>query len=694
MRIKRIHISHYGPIKELTMTPGNFELIFGLNEAGKTAVVEVLTYVLFKKTAVNLRYAKPDEVMIEMEDNGRVWTLPSKKSMTELPAGDVANLMYVRASDTGIFGHKGESSFWDGVKSLLSRIGSDASFTRLDENIFMAVGLQPRKEEWKREKQVEIENLTRRREELRSFLENIGSIGKKEAELARLESRRDLVNEKISVIEKHRAFKNHKELTDFYQTYEETAKSLQEYERYKYDYLSAWQKMESEKAARLEESKKLEAVDNEKKVLEQEYDVLQEKDARIEAEGLSTYVAQVEQTRIAPTMLLSVAAIAVAVIAVIASYLLRVTLLPSLVLLVGALLFFAYSVQRKNKLKRASADRQRYLNKATEIFPDAEDFTDVREQLKRLHEQKIAKKAAIDEKERLIEKMSSTRSLEALGREMAEIRAKTGLAEIGDLELKLSEKRQLEDMMNRTGASLTERLRESDRRKWEKMIQERKVVRPDSEPDFSAEKELREEQIVIQHRIESLERETRLFRDVQQAKSGVADDRAAFIEYESLSKKLSDYELEKEAALAARNILRDMSGELDEFIGGIMEGDSGLNAYFKAVTGRYPTVVLEKKNFVVIDGTGNKYAIENLSSGTQDQLLFCFRLAAVSKVYPDGAFMILDDAFIFADWERRQRLASLVRGFVEQGNQIMYFTSDDHTRDMFSACGARVTSLR
>jgi hypothetical protein len=694
MRIKRIHISHYGPIKELTMTPGNFELIFGLNEAGKTAVVEVLTYVLFKKTAVNLRYAKPDEVMIEMEDNGRVWTLPSKKSMTELPAGDVANLMYVRASDTGIFGHKGESSFWDGVKSLLSRIGSDASFTRLDENIFMAVGLQPRKEEWKREKQVEIENLTRRREELRSFLENIGSIGKKEAELARLESRRDSVNEKISVIEKHRAFKNHKELTDLYQTYEETAKSLQEYERYKYDYLSAWQKMESEKAARLEESKKLEAVDNEKKVLEQEYDVLQEKDARIEAEGLSTYVAQVEQTRIAPTILLSVAAIAVAVIAVIASYLLRVTLLPSLVLLVGALLFFAYSVQRKNKLKRASADRQRYLNKATEIFPDAEDFTDVREQLKRLHEQKIAKKAAIDEKERLIEKMSSTRSLEALGREMAEIRAKTGLAEIGDLELKLSEKRQLEDMMNRTGASLTERLRESDRRKWEKMIQERKVVRPDSEPDFSAEKELREEQIVIQHRIESLERETRLFRDVQQAKSGVADDRAAFIEYESLSKKLSDYELEKEAALAARNILRDMSGELDEFIGGIMEGDSGLNAYFKAVTGRYPTVVLEKKNFVVIDGTDNKYAIENLSSGTQDQLLFCFRLAAVSKVYPDGAFMILDDAFIFADWERRQRLASLVRGFVEQGNQIMYFTSDDHTRDMFSACGARVTSLR
>jgi hypothetical protein len=694
MRIKRIHIFNYGPIKEFSITPGNFELIFGLNEAGKTAIVEVLTYVLFRKTAVNLRYDRPDEVVIEMEDNGRMWNLPSKKSIIELPGGDVANLMYVRASETGIFGPKGEGSFWDGVKSLLSRIGSGVSFTRLDENIFMAVGLQPRKEEWKKEKQTEIEDLTKRREELQDYLKNTGSIGKREAELATLENQRDSLNERISTIEKYRAFKDHRELRDLHQTYEETAKSLQEYERYKYEYLTAWQKLNSEKEARVEKNSELEAVEKETEALKGEYTALEEIDRKMEAAGLGFYVKQTAEKRVAPSMLLPVTVIIIAMIAALVSYFMHVRLLPSLVLLIGSLLLMLYYIRRRSVAKKILVDRKHYMDKAMEIFPDVEDIAGLRERMERIHEHKIIKKAAIEEKEKLIQRMASARSLQTIEEEVAEIRAKTGLAEIGDLESKLSEKRKLEEKLSRTGAILTERLRESDGRKWERMIRQRKMEPPDSEPDLDSEKELREEQSTVQRKIEVLDREIMKFRDIQQARAGVADDRAAFLEYESVSKKLNDYELEKKAALAARNILRKMSSELDEFIQDILEGEDGLSKYFSMVSGRYPNVVLENKNFTVIDETGDKYPIDNLSSGAQDQLLFCFRLAAVSKVYPNGAFMILDDAFIFADWERRKRLASLVKDFIERGNQILYFTSDDHTRDMFAKYGANVTTLR
>jgi wobble nucleotide-excising tRNase len=190
-----------------------------------------------------------------------------------------------------------------------------------------------------------------------------------------------------------------------------------------------------------------------------------------------------------------------------------------------------------------------------------------------------------------------------------------------------------------------------------------------------------------------LTKEVRLFRDVEQARVGIIDDREAFQKYEELERELRDYEIRKEAALAARKILGDMSRELDEFIGGILQGEQGLSEYFRTVTARYQEVIVEKRNFVVVDEKGRKYRLEDLSSGAQDQLLLCFRMAALKNIYPEGAFMILDDAFIFADWQRRQRLARLLKNFVEQGNQVIYLTSDDHTRDLFSKHGARVVSL-
>ena len=218
-------------------------------------------------------------------------------------------------------------------------------------------------------------------------------------------------------------------------------------------------------------------------------------------------------------------------------------------------------------------------------------------------------------------------------------------------------------------------------------------MQPSEEPDVSMYGDLVEEQKKTQRQIDELARDIKLFREVEQAKVDISDDHAAFVEYERLDKKLNNYELEKKAALAAREILRGMSGELDEFIEDVLQGKDSLSEYFRAVTERYARVFVENENFKVEDGSGTTYALESLSSGTQDQLLMCFRMAALTKVYAKGAFMILDDAFIFADWQRRERLTRLIQRFVQKGNQVIYLTSDDHTRDLLAEYGARVTVL-
>jgi len=693
MRIRRIRISEYGPLKELLLTPGDFELIFGLNETGKTALVEVLVYVLFHKTVLSLRYGKAEDVVVEVEEDGRVLNLPSKKLSIELPAGDVANLMYVQASESELFSNKGEAGFWDGIKSMLSKVGAGVPFTKLDTQIFEAVGLQPKKEEWKKDKQLDIENKSRRKKNLSEYLERVGDIGKKEIELANLVKKNSSLLERLELIEQHKGFHDYQELRKLYNAYQETQSGLQEYERYKYEYLTAWQKLSVERKARSDEGVKVEEVEKEKLVLERELENLVEIGRCIEAEGLSSAATYIKEEPRPPSLVLPLIVTLLAVVATVLSLFTRLPMLPSLVFLAGALFTLYLFFRRRNLVTRIQQEKEHWLEKAKELFPDIISLADLPARIENIREEKVRKHTAIQEKARTIEHLTGARSIEEIDHEIADLRSKTGLAELSDLEKKLSEKRLVETELQKLDASLGQRLHESDPRKWDRMIKERQAKQPGGDVDLEAEKHLRREQDETQRMIDRLTKEIKLFREVEQAKVDIRDDREAFEKYEALNKELSDYELEREAALTARKILGEMSRELDEFIGGILHGEDGLSECFRTVTDRYSEVLVEESHFQVMDKEGNKFSLDNLSSGTQDQLLLCFRMAALRKVYPKGAFLILDDAFIFADWQRRKRLARLLKKFVGQGNQVIYLTSDDHTRDLFSEYGANIIAL-
>ncbi len=691
MRIKSIRISEYGPLRDFSMDPGHFDVLFGLNEAGKTALVEVLGHVLFKRSAATLRYGKPEGAEVDLQENDHTYALPAKRLGIELPVGDVANLLYVQASESIVFSDRG-TRFWDGIKAMLSKADAGIPFTKLDEQIFKAVELQPAKEEWTRAKQSEIDSKRQRKEALGDYLGKIGEIGRKEAELSILAGRHDLLKKEIEEIGHHKAFRNYQELIRFYHSYIETRTMLQEYERYKHEYLSEWQKLNIERAACAGEGQKVKEIEAELLELERKINRLSEIDQYISDEGLKERSDSVEVPRM-PSIVFPSVVVLLTAIAAAAALFSRVLFIPALLLLVGSLAFFGSVLYRRRLVRTIVMKRQGWLAKARKVFPEVSDIEQLSGRIENNQTELIRATASIEEKKRIIDRISTARAADVIDGEIEMLRAKTGLAELSDLEIKLSEKRRLENELADVATRLSGLLQENDPKKWERMTNERKVTRPEGEADLTAEKELVSERDSIQHRIDELTRSIKLFREVEQARSGVTDDRAAFIEYDKLDRELRDRELEKRAALKAREILRSMSSELDQFIGGVLQGEDSLSEFVRVVTGRYEEVLVENENFIIEDRTGTKYALDRLSSGTKDQLLLCFRMAALRKVYPGGAFMILDDAFIFADWQRRERLAKLVRNFVEKGNQVIYLTSDDHTRDLFESCGARVVTL-
>ncbi|MGB3480238.1 MAG: AAA family ATPase [bacterium] len=693
MRIKKITIQDYGPIKNLTITPENFEFIFGLNESGKTAIVEALTYVLFKRSPTPLRYGKPENTIVQIEEDEILYTLPAKKKNIELPSGDIANLLYVQASESSIYDSKGEASFWDGIKALLSRVGKGVPLTKLDDKIFEAVGLSPRKAEWKKEKQTLIASEQRRKDELGMYLESIGEIEKKATELAHLSEKNDKLKKDLKHIVDYKNYKNYQEISNLYNAYMEKKTHLQEYARYKYDYVTQWQGLEAEKKSRLKDENKLKEVKVEIKDLEREISELKNKEKIIELEDFKSRIAKTQVEVKVPPIIFPLLFVSAATIIFILSFFLTIPKIPAAGILIFSCALFIYFLYKRKKVRKKLAEKNKWLTKAQKLFPDISSFTELSYKIETMEKMTIEKQTLLTEKIKLIDHLSKEETVTSIEKETSDLRNKTGIAELSDLKKKIDTKRKIDTELSKLDGKISGMLSERDDKKWERIIREMRTKRPEKEPDIISEKDLKNEAQKIQERINELTREIKIFKEVEQTKFNITDDRSAFIQYDRLQKRLENYTMEKKAALTVREIFKKMSSELDEFINDIITGNDSLSEYFEFVTERYDEVEIKNKNFVVKEKSGGEFSADDLSSGAKDQLFLCFRLAALKHLFPKGSFLILDDAFIFADWARRQKLVDLLKKFIKDGNQVIYLTSDNHTRDILKESGARIITI-
>ena len=95
--------------------------------------------------------------------------------------------------------------------------------------------------------------------------------------------------------------------------------------------------------------------------------------------------------------------------------------------------------------------------------------------------------------------------------------------------------------------------------------------------------------------------------------------------------------------------------------------------------------------FDLVDDDDDEFPVKDLSTGAREQVFLGSRLG-FARLALDGhpAFLILDDAFQHSDWSRREWLVQQVVTLVEAGWQVLYFTMDDHIRDLFDSTGQQL----
>jgi DNA repair exonuclease SbcCD ATPase subunit len=108
---------------------------------------------------------------------------------------------------------------------------------------------------------------------------------------------------------------------------------------------------------------------------------------------------------------------------------------------------------------------------------------------------------------------------------------------------------------------------------------------------------------------------------------------------------------------------------------------SPVTGYVSAITGgRYNCVEYDaaRNHVYLTTAEGGRVPADFLSGGAYDQLYLAIRITIATRLLADEkGFLILDDPFIKADPERLESMMGMLRGLVEDGWQILYFSAKE-----------------
>lgn len=184
--------------------------------------------------------------------------------------------------------------------------------------------------------------------------------------------------------------------------------------------------------------------------------------------------------------------------------------------------------------------------------------------------------------------------------------------------------------------------------------------------------------------IEHLGREVARSQNVENFANAIEDKR------EEYKQQLRDLLSEMIAGHVVSEILEGFRRLEDEHLESTLN-DSRISSLIKKLTaGRYDRVSLQGEQLFIENET-ESYDLAEMSTGAREQVLLALRMGVASVLCGKRSlFIILDDAFQYSDWQRREALVLQSLEVVRSGWQVIYFTMDDDIRDRFCTASGKL----
>ena len=142
--------------------------------------------------------------------------------------------------------------------------------------------------------------------------------------------------------------------------------------------------------------------------------------------------------------------------------------------------------------------------------------------------------------------------------------------------------------------------------------------------------------------------------------------------------------------LAENNVYRavcDLRSQENERLDEALGSDEVVSALLK-ITGHYNGLKMDSDGYLHLSTPeDDEYPLSQLSTGAAEQVYIALRTGFAELTMGGTAFLVFDDAFQHSDWERRKNLVNHVIKLVKSGWQVFYFTMDDHLKKLFDKSG-------